>query len=76
MLPKYAECYDIQRDHNGRRNIQLHIMHVCTASSVFADQSTDWNESWGRVLSQVVSEKYKGFCLDVRGCWHMYKHGR
>ena len=34
MLPKYVECYDIQGDHNGRRNIQLHIMHICTASSV------------------------------------------
>ena len=36
--------------------------------------NTDWNKSWGRVLSQVVSKKYKGFCLDVHGCWHMYKH--
>jgi len=30
----------------------------------------------GVVLSQVVSEKYEGFCLDVHGCWHMYRHGR
>ena len=35
--------------------------------------NTDWNKRWGRLLSQVVSEKYEGFCLDVQGCWHMYK---
>jgi len=29
MLPKHAECYDGQRDHNAKGNIQLHIMHVC-----------------------------------------------
>jgi hypothetical protein len=35
----------------------------------------EWNKRWGTAfLSQVVSGNYRGFCLDVCGCWHTYKH--
>jgi hypothetical protein len=33
-----------------------------------------WNKCRSTVLSQVVRCHYKGFCLDVQGCCHMYKH--
>jgi len=38
MLPKFAECCDGQRDRNGRGNVQVHTIYVCTASPVFAYQ--------------------------------------